>query len=253
MKIVSWNVNGIRACAKKGFLTYLDTHQPDILVLQETKADPAVLDDLLLNPSGYTSAWEGAEKKGYSGTALFTKHPPETVVHGIGIPEFDREARVVTAVYTGYTVIGVYFPNGQKDADRLAYKLRFHDAMLAYCDDLRAQGHNIIICGDYNIAHKPIDLARPEENAGISGFLPIERAWIDRLIAAGYIDTFREFNQDPEQYTWWTYRAASRRRNIGWRIDYVFISAGLRPQLESAFIQSDVLGSDHCPVGITLN
>ena len=253
IKVVSWNVNGIRACVKKGFFTYLETYSPDILVLQETKVDPSILDDAIANPSGYTSAWNGAIKRGYSGTALLTKPSPISVIHGIGIPEFDCEARVVTAVYDTFTLLGVYFPNGQKDETRLFYKLAFHEALLDYCTDLRKQNHALIIAGDYNIAHTPIDLARPEENAGISGFLPSERAWLDKLTAAGYIDSFRVFNQNPEQYTWWSYRSASRRRNIGWRIDYLFISSDLLPRLKDAFIHQDVLGSDHCPVGIQLD
>lgn len=250
--LVSWNVNGIRACVKKGFLTYLQETEPDVLLLQETKAHPDVLDDTILNPIGYHTAWEGAEKKGYSGTALFSKTNPITVIKGFGNPKFDCEARVMSAIYPDFTVLGVYFPNGQKDDERLQYKLEFYDHFFAYCRDLRAQGQSLVIMGDYNTAHTEIDLANPKENSGISGFLPVERAWMDRIVAEGYIDTFREFNQEPEQYTWWTYRAAARRRNIGWRIDYVFITPDLRPRLTDAFIQSDVLGSDHCPVGITL-
>ena len=254
MKLISWNVNGIRACVKKGFFDYLEQEDPDIIVLQETKVDPEILDDQIRTPSGYYTEWIGAKKKGYSGVAVLSKKNPITILKGFGIEKYDREARVISAEYDDFIFFGVYFPNGQKDEERLQYKLDFYDEFFAYCDDLRAQGKKLIISGDYNTAHTEIDLANPKENKNHSGFLPIERAWMDELLdKRGYIDTFRHFNKDPENYTWWTYRFGARNRNIGWRIDYVLITPDLLDNLESAFIRSDVMGSDHCPVGITLN
>lgn len=254
MKIISWNVNGIRACVKKGFFDYLHQESPDIIVLQETKADPNDLDDTILCPSGYRAEWIGAKRKGYSSCAIFSKKNPINIIKGFGIERFDDEARVISADYDDFTVLGVYFPNGQKDETRLQYKLDFYESFFSYCEDLRYMGKKLIILGDYNIAHQEIDLANPRENATISGFLPIERAWMDKLFDEyGYIDTFRHFNSEPNQYSWWTYRGGARQRNVGWRIDYVLITPDLLPYLQSAFIQQHVMGSDHCPVGITLN
>ena len=193
-----------------------------------------------------------AEKKGYSGTTVLTKTGPENIIHGFGNPKFDNEGRVVMAQYEKFIVFSVYFPNGQKNDERLAYKLDFYRAFFDYCEELRKEGHSLIICGDYNTAHTEIDLANPKQNEKTSGFLPIEREWLDRIVEMGYIDTFREFHPEPEQYSWWSYRTRARDRNIGWRIDYVFITE-LKPHLKEAFILSDVMGSDHCPVGITLD
>jgi exodeoxyribonuclease-3 len=254
MKIVTWNVNGIRACAKKGaYFSYLETHEPDIICFQETKAHVIDIPDEIANPSGYYGAWYSAEKKGYSSVGILTKQKPTNIIEGFGNPRFDSEGRVLMAEYKKFILFSVYFPNGQRDQERLQYKLDFYHEFFNYCQELRSLGKELIICGDYNTAHKEIDLARPKENANTSGFMPIEREWMDRLIDMGYIDTFRVFNQEPEQYSWWNMQTRARERNIGWRIDYFFITPGLMPHLKNAFIQQDVYGSDHCPVGIELD
>lgn len=253
MKVVSWNVNGIRACAKKGFLEYLSTENPDILFLQETKA---MVDDLppeLVNPMGYHCVFHSAEKKGYSGVALYTKVKPIAVHEGFGYEKYDREGRVIIAEYDHFYALGVYFPNGQKDDERLAYKLAFYKDLFEYCETLKQEGKGVLICGDYNTAHNPIDLARPKENEFTSGFLQIERDWMDKIVAMGYTDTFRHFNDSPEEYSWWSYRMGARARNVGWRIDYVFVDNQFLTKVSDAFIQQSVLGSDHCPVGVVLN
>lgn len=252
MKIASWNVNGIRACAKKDFFDYLEQGSPDILCLQETKANTENLPPELINPMGYHSIYHAAEKPGYSGVALFTKLKPKTVLEGFGIPRYDREGRVIIAEYDQFFVLGVYFPNGQRDELRLEYKLEFYKDLFDYCDKLKSEGKHIIICGDYNTAHTEIDLANPKENENYSGFLPIERAWLDKIIEMGYVDTFRHFNKEPNQYTWWTYRFQARKRNIGWRIDYIFTDDRLLPHIQNAYIEPQYKGSDHCPVAIEL-
>ncbi|RAP32775.1 exodeoxyribonuclease III [Candidatus Marinamargulisbacteria bacterium SCGC AG-439-L15] len=253
MKIISWNVNGIRACVKKGFLEYLKNSQVDMICLQETKIAIEDLDDLIKDPPGYYGIWHSAERKGYSGTAILTKHKPLSVTEGFGNPKYDCEGRVTMAEYDDFYLFSVYFPNGQKDETRLQYKLEFYRDFFEYCEDLRTTGKGLVICGDYNTAHYPIDLARPKENEGTSGFLPIERDWMDKIVKMGYVDTFRLFNQDPNNYSWWSYRTRARERNIGWRIDYTFVNDTFKDKVSSAFIDAEILGSDHCPVGITLN
>lgn len=253
MKIISWNVNGIRACVRKGFLEYLTSESPDIICLQETKALPEDLEDHVLNPHGYHGIWHSAEKKGYSGVAILTKIKPKAVHLGMGIPKYDREGRVIIAEYDAFVLLGVYFPNGQMSEERLQYKLEFYEDLFKLCNEYKDQGRHIIICGDYNTAHTEIDLANPKENENYSGFLPIERAWMDKIIGLGYVDTFRAFNQDPGHYSWWTYRVNARQRNIGWRIDYFCVNEALMPSVTSAFIQPHIQGSDHCPVGIVLS
>ncbi|MDR2428985.1 MAG: exodeoxyribonuclease III [Candidatus Margulisbacteria bacterium] len=252
MRLISWNVNGIRAAQKKGFLAWLQKEQPDILGLQETKAEPEQLNEELLNVPGYTAYWSSAEKKGYSGTALYTKIQPRQARHGFDLPHFDREGRVIIAEYPAFTLLNIYFPNGKKNQERLDYKMDFYAATLACCQKLQKAGQEIIICGDVNTAHQEIDLAHPQENSNTSGFLPVERAWIDQLLASGFVDTLRQFHPEPELYTWWDYKTHSRERNTGWRIDYFFITSGLQKNLKDAFILADVAGSDHCPVGIEL-
>ncbi len=253
MKIITWNVNGIRACAKKGFAQFLETEDPDILCIQESKAHVESLDESITEIPGYKSYWHSAERKGYSGTGIYSKTEPNKVYYGFGNEKFDCEGRVLIAEYDEYMVFSVYFPNGQQGPERLAYKLEFYDKLFEYCEALRAEGKELIITGDYNTAHTEIDLANPKENIGTSGFMPIEREWMDHIITLGYHDTFRRFNTNPDEYSWWSYRTAARDRNVGWRIDYVFVTPGLLNRLDSAFIQQHVLGSDHCPVGITLN
>ncbi|MFC1754311.1 exodeoxyribonuclease III [Thermoproteota archaeon] len=248
MKIVSWNVNGIRACANKGFFEYLESESPDILCLQETKAHPEVLDERILNPSGYHSIWHSAERKGYSGVATFTKDKPKLVLEGLGIPDYDSEGRVIVTEYEGFVLINCYFPNGQMNDERLQFKLRFYKDFFDYCNELKEQGKNVIICGDFNTAHHPIDLANPKENEKYSGFLPVERKWMDQIVSYGYVDTFREFNKEPGHYSWWSYRFNARKRNIGWRIDYFFVNSEFIPAVKDSYIQSEVMGSDHCPI-----
>ncbi len=250
--ILSWNVNGIRAAKGKGLLEWLGQQSPDILCLQETKAHPEQLDPDLLAPAGYHTYWNYPERKGYSGVATFSREEPHRVWYDFEEMGLDLEGRIIGTDYVDFYLFNVYFPNGKKDDIRLRYKMAFYEALLRYTDELKAQGHRIVIGGDVNTAHRPIDLARPRENEKISGFLPIEREWIDKLLAHGYIDTFRHFNQEPGWYTWWDLKSGARERNVGWRIDYFFISENLLPALADAFILPSVTGSDHCPIGIRL-
>lgn len=251
-KILCWNVNGIRAVARKGFLEWLGAESPDILCLQETKARPEQLETDLAQPPGYHAYWSSPERPGYSGVATFTRDVPLNVQNGFGVPEFDAEGRVVIARYPDFTLFNVYFPNGKKDAERLKYKMDFYEAFLNFVEGLRARSEKLIICGDFNTAHKEIDLARPKENEKVSGFLPVEREWMDRFVAHGYVDAFRRFSEEPHQYTWWDMKSRARERNVGWRIDYFFVTEDLLESVSGAFILSDVIGSDHCPVGIVL-
>ena len=252
IRILSWNVNGIRAAYKKGFLDWFKNEKPDILCLQETKAHPEQLTEDLLNVDGYASYFSSAERKGYSGTATYTKINPEKVQNGIGVKEFDNEGRFLVTDFSDFILFNIYFPNGKAKKERLDYKMDFYNAFLKHLKKLLKQGKKIIICGDVNTAHKEIDLARPKANEKISGFLPIEREWIDKLLESGFIDTFRVFNQKPDQYTWWDMMTRARERNVGWRIDYFFVSENLRNNLKNAIILPEVMGSDHCPVGIEL-
>ena len=252
MKIISWNVNGIRAVAKKGFFDFLQQQNPDILCLQETKAHPDQLTADLLAPHGYEVFWSSATKKGYSGVATYTKKSPEKVVHGLGEERFDSEGRTVITEYKDFVLFNIYFPNGQKDEERLQYKMDFYTHFLKVSEKYRKAGKKVITCGDYNTAHKEIDLTHPKANEKYSGFLPMEREWLDHYTSHGYLDTFREFNKNPEQYTWWTYRQNAREKNVGWRIDYFFVSEDLKKNLKNAFILQEVHGSDHCPLGIEL-
>ena len=252
IKILSWNVNGIRAALKKGFLDWFAAEDPDMLCIQETKASPEQLTSKLLEVPGYKAYFSSAERKGYSGVALYTKEEPSTVVHGFGVPEFDDEGRILIADYKRFTLINIYYPNGKRSAERLDYKMRFYAAFQAAVTDLRTQGKHLVICGDVNTAHQEIDLARPKENEKVSGFLPIERAWLDQFLSSGYVDTFRVFNQDPNNYTYWDQITRSRERNVGWRIDYFFVDEGFCESVSNAWIMPEVLGSDHCPIGLEL-
>ncbi len=253
--LLSWNVNGIRAIHKKGFLTWLTEAAPDILCLQESRAEEPQLPAELAHPAGYHAFWNGSKrKKGYSGTALLTREKPLSVQFGLGIEEFDQEGRTVIAEYPGFTLLNCYFPNGGRDHKRVPFKLAFYDAFLSKCEWLRAQGRPVIFCGDVNTAHNEIDLARPKSNQKTTGFLPEERAWMDQAVEAGYVDTFRHLYPDlAEQYTWWSVPTKARERNIGWRLDYFFVSPDLTHRIADAFILTGVMGSDHCPVGLTLN
>jgi exodeoxyribonuclease-3 len=252
MKILCWNVNGIRAVQGKGFLEWLHGESPDILCVQETKAHPDQLGGELQEPHGYHAYWDYPERKGYSGVATFTKEKPVRVQNGLGIPKFDIEGRVIIAEYPEFILLNVYFPNGKQNENRLKYKMDFYEAFLEFVAPLKANGGKLVICGDFNTAHKEIDLARPKENEKVSGFLPIERAWMDKFIAHGFIDTFRQFNKEPNQYTWWDLKSRARERNVGWRIDYFFVTENLLPSISNAFIMPQVMGADHCPVGIIL-
>lgn len=254
-RLASWNVNGIRAIAKKGFFEYLATATPDILGLQETKALPEQLNTTLLQPEGdYTAYYHSCSlRKGYSGVALFSKIPTTSVEYRIGIERFDAEGRIITSDFGDFVLINAYFPNGSmEEKGRLQYKLDFYDALFAFARELRQKGRKIVVCGDYNTAHHEIDLARPKENVKTSGFMPIEREKLDALVGDGYIDTFREFEQEGGHYSWWSNRQGARERNIGWRLDYFFITRDLLPNLVNASIHADVGGSDHCPVSLEL-
>ena len=252
MRILSWNVNGIRAAYKKGLLDWFKKEDPDILCIQETKAHPEQLTDDLRNVDGYESYFSSAERKGYSGVAIYTKQKPKKVEHGFGVKKFDSEGRILVAEYPKFVLMSIYYPNGKASAERLKYKMEFYDAFLKFANKLKKQGKNIIVCGDVNTAHKEIDIARPKENEKVSGFLPEERAWIDKFLSNGYLDTFRMFNKEPDNYTWWDMITRARERNVGWRIDYFYISESLKKKIKDAFILSDVMGSDHCPIGIEI-
>ncbi len=251
-RIISWNVNGIRAIHKKGNFRWLLEYNPDIFCLQETKAKKEQIPAELINIDGYHAFFVSAEKKGYSGVATYTKIAPINVITSLGIEKFDREGRILLTEYKDFALFNIYFPNGKASKERLEYKLAFYDSFLKYADSLEKQGKSIIVCGDVNTAHKEIDLARPKENEKISGFLPEERAWIDKLLKKGYIDTFRIFNSEPGHYTWWDLKTRARERNVGWRIDYFFVTEDLRENIKAAFIFPDVMGSDHCPLGIEI-
>lgn len=250
LNILSWNVNGLRAVAEKGFSQWLVKVSPDILCLQETKAHPEQLNPGLAYPEGYKSFWNNPRRRGYAGVAIFTKKEPVKVWKDFCEDGFDTEGRALIAEYKDFILINVYFPNGRMSPERLSYKMDFYSRFLDHLDGMK--GKDIIVCGDVNTAHTEIDLARPKENAMLSGFLPEERAWIDKFISHGYVDTFRQFNKEGGNYTYWDYKTAARTRNAGWRIDYFFVTKRLLPRVKKAFIMPDVMGSDHCPVGIGL-
>lgn len=250
MKLISWNVNGLRAVLRKNFLEYLDAERPDILCLQETKAGPDDVEQLW--PATYTTYWNTALKKGYSGTAIFAGARPISVTRGIGVAEHDSEGRVVSAEYPDFFVVNVYVPNSKRELTRLDYRQKWDRDFRRYLKKLERR-KPVIFCGDLNVAHTEIDLANPKANVGNHGFTPQERAGFRALLKAGFLDTFREFEPGGGHYTWWSPLSGARSRNIGWRIDYFLVSAALRPRLKRAFIRSDVTGSDHCPVGIEID
>ena len=252
LRLLSWNVNGIRAAYKKGFLDWFKKEKPDILCIQETKAHPDQLTDDLKNVDGYQSYFSSAEKKGYSGVVTYSKINPLQFQHGIGIKKFDSEGRFVITDFKDFILFNIYFPNGKASKERLEYKMGFYDEFLKHCKKLLKKGKKIVVCGDVNTAHKEIDLARPKENSEVSGFLPEEREWIDKFLSAGFIDTFRMFNKEPENYTWWDQVTRARDRNVGWRIDYFYASENMKPNIKSATIHSSVMGSDHCPIELLL-
>ncbi len=254
MRIVSWNVNGLRSLGKNNYWQdFLKIIKPDIFCLQETKASPEQLSNELLEPAGYSSFFSSSQmKKGYSGVALYSKVEPLSIIYGMNIKEFDQEGRIIAAQYEDFWLLGVYFPNGGMSQERLDYKLRFYDAFLEFIEKLRKQ-KPVIFCGDINTAHEEIDLAHPHLNEGNSGFLPEERAWIDEVIQAGYIDTFRyKYPSRSAAYSYWDLRTRARDRNDGWRLDYFFVSNELARKIKRVEIHTEVYGSDHCPVSVTL-
>jgi exodeoxyribonuclease-3 len=255
LKLVSWNINGLRAIMKKDFETSVHRLDADILAIQETKLQEHQLTASMRNLADYRSYWSHAtSKKGYSGVGVYTRQEPLAVRYGIGQPRFDDEGRILELDFGTFVFFNVYFPNGQMSPERLQYKLDFYEAFFAYTSRYKDDGRRLIITGDYNTAHNDIDLKNPKANADRSGFLRIERDWLDRIIANGYVDTFRHFYPDVEKYSWWTYRFKARERNAGWRIDYFFATHNLieNQEITEAFIDNDIFGSDHCPVGIRL-
>ena len=250
MKLISWNVNGLRAVLRKGFMDFVAEHQPDILCLQETKSSHEAIE---VDLPDYNIYWNHAEKKGYSGTATFLRREPLSVSEGMGIPEHDNEGRVLTCEMEDFYVVNVYVPNSKRDLSRLEYRADSWDVdFLAYVKKLEEK-KPVIFCGDLNVAHKEIDLTHPKANVKNHGFTPEERKGVDNILTAGFLDTFREVEQGGEHYTWWSYMGNCRARNVGWRIDYVMITNTLGSRLKDAFILPEVMGSDHCPVGIELS
>ncbi len=251
MKFISWNVNGLRACVQKGFLEYFKEMEADFFCIQESKLQEGQID--LELPEGYYDYWNYAQKKGYSGTAIFTKHKPLSVSYGIGIEEHDKEGRVITLEYETFYVLTCYTPNSQSELARLSYRMEWEEAILAYMDGLKEK-KSVIYCGDLNVAHQEIDLKNPKTNRKNAGFTADEREKFSTMLSHGYIDTFRYFYPEQEQiYSWWSYRFKAREKNAGWRIDYFVVSEDLKDKLKDASIHTEVLGSDHCPVELDIN
>lgn len=256
MKLITWNVNGLRAVHRKdGFLDFIAREKPDILCLQETKAREEQLPDEIRTINGYHSYFNSPhEKKGYSGVAIYSKIEPQKVEYGMGVSEFDTEGRLIAAYYDDFVLLNVYFPNGGGGPERLAYKLGFYDAFLEFIDTLRANGKNIVFCGDVNTAHEEIDLARPKENETNTGFLPEERAWLDEVVAHGYVDVFRHFYPSKkDMYTYWDMKTRARDRNVGWRIDYFFANSEFIQSVTGIKILTNIYGSDHCPIAMEIS
>ena len=252
MKFISWNVNGIRAAWKKGFPDFVAAQNADVLCVQETKIQHEQLTPEMKDLPGYRSYWSVAEKKGYSGVATYTRPEPLAVATTFGSPALDTEGRVVHTEHADFHLFNGYFPNSGMGPERLAHKMKFYDEFLALTERLRKAGKGVIVCGDVNTAHTEIDLARPKENEKSPGFMPIEREWVTKLIAHGYHDTFRIFVDEPGHYTWWDMKSGARARNIGWRIDYFFVSDELRGRVKAAGIMPQVQGSDHCPITLEI-
>lgn len=253
VKLICWNVNGIRALVRKfNLLSWIKKEKPDILCLQEIKAEPEQLPDSLLNPKGYYTYWNPAKtKKGYSGVALFSREKPKSVKFGWGNKKFDDEGRIIIAEYPKFTLLTIYFPNGKASKARLNYKMKFYDYFLKHANQMKKK-KKLIICGDFNTAHEEIDIARPKENEMFSGFLPMERKWMDKFESYGYIDTFRYFHPKKVEYSYWSTRTNARARNVGWRIDYFYVTKNLIKSVKKALILTKVMGSDHAPIGIDL-
>ena len=251
MKIISWNVNGLRAVYKRNFLNWMRESGADIICLQETKAQPNQLSSDLIKLDNFYSYFNSADKKGYSGVAVYTKQKPIFAQSVLGVKRFDNEGRILKLKYKNFVLIDLYLPHGGRQKENLNYKLKVYEYFLDYLKKLNNE--KVILIGDFNIAHQEIDLARPKQNKNNIMFTPEERKQIDRIIKLGFIDTFRQFHKEGGYYTWWPYFAKARERNLGWRIDYAFTSAKITPKLKDAFILKDVKGSDHCPIGINLN
>jgi exodeoxyribonuclease-3 len=253
MKIVTWNVNGVRAAIKKGAGDWWNAHDLDVLCLQEIKAMPEQLTAAQEeNFAGFESIWNPATRKGYSGVATFSKAQPIETQLGLGEERFDTEGRVIQTRFDDFVLFNIYFPNGKRDHGRLQYKLDFYAYLLERCDQMHAAGDQIILTGDFNTAHQPIDLKNPTQNSKTSGFLPVERDWIDKYLAHGFVDIYRHLYPERVEYTWWTYRMNARARNVGWRLDYFLISEALVDRAEDVIILDEVMGSDHCPVQLTI-
>ncbi len=254
MNIYSWNVNGIRSALKKGLENWFAETKPDILCLQEVRAEEDQIPESLLKPEGYFTYWNPCQrKKGYSGVGILSQIEPDAVNYGFDIEEFDEEGRVLQLVFPDWVLNSIYFPNGGSGDDRLDYKLRFYDAFLENCQHWLDEGKHVVTVGDYNTCHKEIDIARPKENENVSGFLPIERAWMDKYVEHGFVDSFRLLHPDErDAYSWWSNRFGARARNVGWRLDYAFVDTALAPNVVDAKIHAKVMGSDHCPISIEL-
>ncbi len=252
-KLVSWNVNGIRAAEKKGFVDWLAATGADLVAVQETKANPDQLSQALLNPAGYQAAWNSAEKKGYSGTATYSRQAPLKVVQGLGDARFDSEGRTLILEFEPFVFFNIYFPNGGRGAEWVAYKLDFYKRFLEVAQNYMRRGRPVVVTGDFNTAFAEIDLARPKENVNHSGFMPEERLGLGEFFNAGLIDTFRLLHPDTVKYTWWDMVTRARERNVGWRLDYFMISPDLKDRVAAAEIHEDVMGSDHCPVSLSLD
>ncbi|MCS7019481.1 MAG: exodeoxyribonuclease III [Cytophagales bacterium] len=252
MKIISYNVNGIRAAIKKGFVEWLAQEQPDILCLQEVKASPAQIDITPFTQMGYTPYWHEAEKKGYSGVAIFSKIQPVHITYGMGNPKYDVEGRVIKFDLPHFSILNVYMPSGTTGEKRQQFKYEWLDDFMVYLQELKQQQIGLLIGGDFNIAHRPIDIHNPVANKNSSGFLPQERAWMDALFSQGFVDLFRKFHPEPHRYTWWSTRANARARNLGWRIDYWVADFTLQEQVTDCDILQQVIHSDHCPVTVKI-
>jgi exodeoxyribonuclease-3 len=253
LKIITWNVNGLRAVLGKGAIEWLSAQDVDAICLQEVKARPDQLGEGdLTRLSEYLPFWNPAQRPGYSGVLTFSRHPPLEVRLGFGVEEFDGEGRLIALRYPEFWLFNIYFPNGQRDGGRLDFKLRFYAELLEQCDRMHAAGERIILTGDFNTAHREIDLRNPKQNVETSGFMPVERAWIDRYLEHRFVDVYRHLYPERVQYTWWTYRLNARQRGIGWRLDYYLVSAGLLPLVQDVIINDAVLGSDHCPVTLLI-
>lgn len=254
MKIITYNVNGIRSALGKNWLSWLQAADPDVVCLQEIKASPEQLTDLfLVEQLGYQHYWYPAQKKGYSGTAILTKQSPRHVEYGCGHCDYDFEGRMIRVDFEDVSVMSTYFPSGSSGDLRQEFKYRFLDDFQGYIDKLKEEYPRLIISGDYNICHKPIDIHNPKSNANSSGFLPAEREWMENFVNTGFIDSFRFFNPDPHHYTWWSFRAGARKKNLGWRIDYNMVSNALESKLKRSSILCDAVHSDHCPVLLELD